>query len=143
MSLARFDNSIYIYIFYIHRIPNDQYLAFGELKIGSNCLQVTEFNYITVEQCLSAVTKWSFLPSGMLSIETGDCLTYVAGELKLMQCKSGPDQMWLRKRRNLIHLSTGKCLENVNITSVVLSTCHRGAHTQIWNFSVEIEELTS
>ena len=131
------------YIFSTIRIPNDQHIAFGELKHGKNCLEVNELKTLKVDECLNNSTRWFFNQSGTLSIQTGDCLTFDAGTLKLMHCESTTDQMWLRKRGNLIHLSTGKCLENVNHSSIVLSPCHRGAPSQIWNFSVEIEELAN
>ncbi|XP_037027892.1 polypeptide N-acetylgalactosaminyltransferase 16-like [Bradysia coprophila] len=125
------------------RIPNDQQVAFGELKHGKNCLEVTALKGITVDECSSDATRWFFNQSGTLSIQTGNCLTFHAGELKLLRCEPSADQLWLRKRGNLIHLSTGKCLENNYHSTVVLSPCRRGAQSQIWNFSVEIEELTN
>lgn len=101
---------------------------------------MTELKYIKSDQCLGDGTKWFFHQSGILSIQTGDCLTYDSSELKLVHCQSDVDQIWLRKRRNLIHLRTGKCLEYLSNSLVVLSICH-GAQSQIWNFSVEIEEM--
>lgn len=125
------------------RIPNDQYVAFGELKHGKNCLEVNGLRDVMVDECSNDATRWFFNQSGALSIQTQNCLTFDAGELRLMHCQLATNQMWLRKRGNLIHLSTGKCLENIHESSVVLSPCRRGAQSQIWNFSVEIEELAN
>lgn len=125
------------------RIPNDQQVAFGELKHGKNCLEVTATKGIKMDECSNDATRWFFNQSGTLSTQTGNCLTFHADELKLKRCEPDADQRWLRKRGNLIHLGTGKCLENNYHSTVALSPCRRGAQSQIWNFSVEIEELTN
>lgn len=125
------------------RIPNDQYVAFGELKHSKKCLDFNELKIVKLNECLNDATRWFFNRSGILSTQTEDCLTFDAGKLKLMHCQSSADQIWLRKRGNLIHLNTGKCLENINHSTVILSLCRQGAQSQIWNFSVEIEELTN
>lgn len=127
-------------------IPNKEYAAFGDLRQGSKCLDVRQraVHHIFLNDCLEdgVSIKWSLHKNtGALKADNGYCLNVSDGDnLVLNKCNENSAK-WYRKRGTLIHALTNKCLENLVGSSCGLSTCRRGAITQLWHFSVELQQL--
>lgn len=130
------------------KIPNENNLGYGELTSDHRCLQISSLGHLEMIDCFSDehVTTWA-LHNGtnLLTATSGGCLTAYPSDqsrVGLEFCKSGGEyisQRWARSRGNLINLGTRMCLENLG-SSIGMSTCRNSANTQLWNFSVEIEQ---
>lgn len=133
------------------KIPNEQNVAYGELQQGDHqCLQISAAGNLQLIDCFSddQVTTWTLQNStNLLSTTSGACLTAYSDltRVALEMCRPGRNnknykaQQWFRARGNLINLQTRMCLENLGRT-VAMSSCRTGATSQLWHFSVEIEQ---
>lgn len=131
------------------KIPNKQNLAYGELVQGEQkCLQISIGGHLEMIDCFSDdhVTTWA-LQNGtnLLTATSGGCLTAYPDSPRVgfEFCKTGLTawnaQRWLRSRGNLINMQTRMCLENFGRT-IGMSGCRNRANSQMWHFSVEIEQ---
>lgn len=127
------------------KIPNNQHIAYGELKNDEKCLHLTGFGRIELKDCYleDRITMWSLHNStGLLSAHGAGCLTVEPDNVNVRMdfCKThAASQKWARRGGYLIHTQTAKCLEQVRIATVALSICRNNAQSQLWNFAMEIE----
>ncbi|XP_058121128.1 polypeptide N-acetylgalactosaminyltransferase 16-like [Anopheles ziemanni] len=162
------------------KLPNENNVAFGQLRHGDRCLAVkpnagkanaarsrkraTE-NDVTLMECPSSeaasgpdgAMNWALHKStGQLTTDRGNvCLTVRAGFVHAERChkRNGSSsakhrshdeddvQEWHRHGGTLVHTVSGMCLENLVKTDVGASECRRGAPSQLWSFSVELQQL--
>uniref|UniRef100_A0A182PLE6 Polypeptide N-acetylgalactosaminyltransferase n=1 Tax=Anopheles epiroticus TaxID=199890 RepID=A0A182PLE6_9DIPT len=152
------------------RLPNENNVAFGQLRHGDRCLAVkpkkplartrkrSNENDVTLLECASGDTngsegqmQWALhKTTGQLSTERSICLTVRNGFVLTERChpKDGVSparynngQRWKRKGGTLIHQASGMCLESLVKDDVGASECRRGAPSQLWSFSVEVQQL--
>lgn len=126
------------------RTPHTDHRAIGQLQQGQRCLQ-SDKQHVTVilQDCneLGVDSEWTLHSSGQLVQKIG-CLTWKDDTLSVMQCiPSDESQQWLRIHGTIVHSHSKQCLENLVQASVGLSDCRRGASSQLWSFSVEVEQL--
>lgn len=131
------------------KIPNKQNLAYGELLQGDHqCLQISLVGRLEMIDCFADdhVTTWALHNhTSVLMVTSGGCLTAypdLSRGVGLEFCTTGVDykaQKWLRSRGNLINVQTKQCLENLG-REVGMSDCRNRANTQLWHFTVEIEQ---
>ncbi|XP_023710345.1 polypeptide N-acetylgalactosaminyltransferase 2 isoform X2 [Cryptotermes secundus] len=127
------------------KLPNEENSAFGQLRQGSLCLQsVEESSAIKLAECSESEPSqhsWAF------SVHTASiqhrklCLT-VHDRAKcpvLETCTQSYQQKWSRHGRAVVLLSSGQCLESGTTSEVRLSECRRGAVSQQWDFTVELQ----
>uniref|UniRef100_A0A182K042 Polypeptide N-acetylgalactosaminyltransferase n=1 Tax=Anopheles christyi TaxID=43041 RepID=A0A182K042_9DIPT len=154
------------------RLPNENNVAFGQLRHGARCLAVkpkrnqsparmrkhlTE-NDVTLLECGMRDTDdsngqmhWALhKTTGQLSTERTTCLTVRNGFVLTERCRpkssvfpasENNGQRWQRKGGTLIHETSGMCLESLVREDVGASECRRGAPSQLWSFSVEVQQL--
>lgn len=118
-------------------------MAYGQLQHGALCLDIfpqTKKNPLKLNECSKThKTKWILDVDNILSTENGACLNVEENNLKIEYCKLSKNQKWHRSGGNLIHTHSGKCLENLIRSSVGVSNCRKGALSQLWSFSIELE----
>lgn len=129
-----------------YRLPAEEHIAFGELKQGTKCLDIilnaTNNATIILNKCeKNRGRKWILHKNGNLNVENGGCLSIINDKVLLEYCKNNIKQYWHRNGGTLVHTKSGKCLENLVGLNVGLSLCRRGAPSQLWSFSIEIENL--
>uniref|UniRef100_A0A2M4CSU1 Polypeptide N-acetylgalactosaminyltransferase n=1 Tax=Anopheles darlingi TaxID=43151 RepID=A0A2M4CSU1_ANODA len=158
------------------KLPNENSVAFGQLRHGDRCLGLLEpsarsvvhrrqrsdasarrrANEVTLVECSSepadadGTERWALQKtSGQLRTERGICLTVRNGYVLSERChgttaatSSGNDaQRWQRQGGTLVHRHSGLCLESLIKSDVGASKCRRGAPSQLWSFSVEVQQL--
>ncbi|XP_050083997.1 polypeptide N-acetylgalactosaminyltransferase 16-like [Anopheles aquasalis] len=157
------------------KLPNENSVAFGQLRHGDRCLGLLEpsgrsaanrkqrsdgssrrrANEVTLVECSSepadadGTVRWALQKtSGQLRTERGICLTVRNGYVLSERChgstaaSGGNDgQRWQRQGGTLIHRQSGLCLESLIKSDVGASKCRRGAPSQLWSFSVEVQQL--
>ncbi|XP_059619539.1 putative polypeptide N-acetylgalactosaminyltransferase 13 [Phlebotomus argentipes] len=133
-------------VFHELKLPNEEHIAFGELKHEDRCLSVTTDNsrqrHIQLANCYShrETTKWALHNyTGALSPDSGGCVNVFQSLVILEYCRNSPAQRWLRNGGNLMHATTGKCLESLVGPTVAVSACRHGSQSQLWSFSVEVQ----
>ncbi|XP_068082133.1 polypeptide N-acetylgalactosaminyltransferase 16 [Anabrus simplex] len=127
------------------KLPNEENTAFGQLKQGSMCLQAEGGQFeVKLAQCSDSVPSqhaWAF--SGRtLAIQLNKMCMTVPNSKKhpiLQPCRQTSHQKWSRHGRAVVNLSTGQCLESGITSEVVMSDCRRGAVSQQWDFTVELQ----
>uniref|UniRef100_A0A8W7M2T9 Polypeptide N-acetylgalactosaminyltransferase n=1 Tax=Anopheles arabiensis TaxID=7173 RepID=A0A8W7M2T9_ANOAR len=155
------------------RLPNENNVAFGQLRHGERCLalkpkrslvsartrkHVAE-NDVTLLECVSrepdgneGQMHWALhKTTGQLRTERTICLTVRNGFVLTERCRqkstvapageNSGGQRWQRKGGTLIHEASGMCLESLVREDVGASECRRGAPSQLWSFSVEVQQL--
>jgi Ricin-type beta-trefoil lectin domain len=118
--------------------------AYGELKHANNCLQIAVYKHkkrTFLGDCSDKVaTKFYFHKNGALGTAQY-CLNVTAkGRLFVDEC-TDKSNVWHRFAGALVDTKTGKCLENNVGLTVEMALCRFGAPTQIWSFSVELQQL--
>lgn len=130
------------------KIPNKENVAYGELISDHKCLQITLVGQLEMSDCFSDdyVTTWALQnKTRMLTATSGGCLTTYSDDksVGLEFCKADKEefraQQWVRSRGNLVNVQTRMCLENLGRT-IGMSICRNEVNTQLWHFSVEIEQ---
>lgn len=130
------------------KIPNEQNVAYGELQSDHKCLQMSIVGHLEMIDCFldDHVTSWALHNNtNLLTATSGGCLTAYLSDyarVGLEFCKKDVNylsQKWIRNRGNLINVGTKMCLENLGWT-IGMSPCRNLANTQLWHFSVEIEQ---
>ncbi|GAB0095595.1 Polypeptide N-acetylgalactosaminyltransferase [Sergentomyia squamirostris] len=135
-------------VFHELKLPNEEHIAFGELKHEDRCLAVTVDNshqrHIQLGNCYDTgeTTKWALHNyTGALSPDSGGCVNVFRESLVILEyCRNSAAQRWLRNGGNLIHATTGKCLDSLVGETVAVSTCRYGSQSQLWSFSVEVQQ---
>lgn len=84
--------------------------------------------------------------TGKLISNNGFCLAVNSGlHLLLLRCNHQTDESvhwrWERSGGHLVHEFTKLCLDNSFSDFVRLTECRRGAPSQLFSFSVEVENL--
>lgn len=129
------------------RIPNEQHVAYGELKNDRKCLHISSVGQIEMSDCFAEeqITTWALQNNtNLLTAKTGGCLTAYSDEVSVGMefCKTGRSflaQQWFRARGSLVNYQTRMCLENLG-KGIGMSLCRNGAQAQLWHFAVEIEK---
>ncbi|XP_053659685.1 polypeptide N-acetylgalactosaminyltransferase 14-like [Anopheles marshallii] len=155
------------------KLPNENNVAFGQLRHGERCLAVKpkrmpasartrkrlSENDITLVDCGArdmdgneGQLQWALhKTNGQLSTDRAVCLTVRNGFVAVERCRQKSNlprtddrdgQRWQRQGGTLIHQASGMCLENLVRDDVGASECRRGAPSQLWSFSVEVQQLT-
>ncbi|XP_058055985.1 polypeptide N-acetylgalactosaminyltransferase 16-like [Anopheles bellator] len=152
------------------KLPNENSVAFGQLRHGERCLGVmgpatkthrkrsnggvpkAHGNDATLTECAHETAdsdgsmQWALhKTTGQLRTEKGTCLTVRNGLVITERCHSGATvnvaQRWQRQGGTLVHRQSGMCLESLIKADVGASKCRRGAPSQLWSFSVEVQQL--
>ncbi|XP_055545959.1 putative polypeptide N-acetylgalactosaminyltransferase 13 [Wyeomyia smithii] len=149
------------------KLPNQNNVAFGHLRHGDRCLDVklkfnrkprqhsksAEENDVILIDCSKddsegIATKWSLSKkSGQLRTDSGACLSVKDRRVMLEQCEEveklshQQEHRWIRMGGTLVHSNSGMCLENLVSTDVGASECRVGAPSQLWSFSLEIQQM--
>lgn len=155
------------------KLPNENNVAFGQLRHGERCLAVkpkkgpalgrtrkrSNENDVTLVECgardidgSEGQLQWALhKTNGQLSTERAICLTVRNGFVQAERCRQKSNisrtadkegQRWQRQGGTLIHQASGMCLESLVRDDVGASECRRGAPSQLWSFSVEVQQLT-
>lgn len=146
-----------------YRYPNDDYLAFGRLSSGGGmkCLVLPKINgelSLRLRNCYDHVNNVEWFhqkTTGKLISSEGFCpAANNRSQLLLERCNqpasNHPQQSngigsvyfsWRRKGGHLIHEFTEMCLDNPFSDVITLTECRRGAPSQLFSFSVEVENL--
>uniref|UniRef100_A0A182NCS3 Polypeptide N-acetylgalactosaminyltransferase n=1 Tax=Anopheles dirus TaxID=7168 RepID=A0A182NCS3_9DIPT len=158
------------------RLPNENNVAFGQLRHGERCLAMkpkrnlapararkrSNENDVTLVECGlrdgadggESQLQWALHKStGQLSTERTICLTVRNGYVLAERCRhrgndaatgseDKDEQRWQRQGGTLVHRASGMCLESLVREDVGASACRRGAPSQLWSFSVEVQQLT-
>uniref|UniRef100_A0A182Q6F3 Polypeptide N-acetylgalactosaminyltransferase n=1 Tax=Anopheles farauti TaxID=69004 RepID=A0A182Q6F3_9DIPT len=160
------------------RLPNENNVAFGQLRHGDRCLALkpkrthlappvrtrkrSNENDVTLVECglrdvgdgrSDSQMQWALHKStGQLSTDHTSCLTVRDGYVLVERCRhrssatsrsdDNDDQRWQRQGGTLVHRASGMCLESLVREDVGVSECRRGAPSQLWSFSVEVQQLT-
>uniref|UniRef100_A0A182JBH3 Polypeptide N-acetylgalactosaminyltransferase n=1 Tax=Anopheles atroparvus TaxID=41427 RepID=A0A182JBH3_ANOAO len=161
------------------KLPNENNVAFGQLRHGERCLTIkpnvgktlaagarsrkrTTEHDVMLAECPARNTDgpegmmhWALLKTtGQLTTDRGGvCLTVRGGFAHIERChqRNGSGvagrnqegvQRWHRNGGTLVHSASGMCLESLVKAEVGVSECRRGAPSQLWSFSVEIQQLT-
>jgi len=127
------------------KLPNEENSAFGQLKQGSLCLQSQQgSSEVTLAECNDSEPSqhsWAFnvrtgsIQQGQLCLTAHDKAKYPV----LESCTLSHRQKWSRNGRTVVLLSSGQCLESGITSEVRLSECRRGAMSQQWDFTVELQ----
>ncbi|KDR14208.1 polypeptide N-acetylgalactosaminyltransferase 2-like [Zootermopsis nevadensis] len=126
------------------KLPNEENSAFGQLKQGSQCLQSeVESSGVKLAECNESELSqhsWAFNVH-TASIQHGKLCLSVRNKLNLVleTCTQSYQQEWSRHGRAVVLLSSGQCLESGIRSELRLSECRRGAMSQQWDFTVELQ----
>lgn len=149
------------------KLPNENNVAFGHLRHGDRCLDVklkyygksrqrsqsVKENDVVLIDCSKddsdgVATKWSLSKkSGQLRTDSGACLSVKDRRVLLEQCEEiekthhQHEHRWSRIGSTLMHTNSGMCLESLVNMDVGASDCRVGAPSQLWGFSLEIQQL--
>uniref|UniRef100_A0A182LYJ5 Polypeptide N-acetylgalactosaminyltransferase n=1 Tax=Anopheles culicifacies TaxID=139723 RepID=A0A182LYJ5_9DIPT len=155
------------------KLPNENNIAFGQLRHGERCLALkpkkdpvpartrkrSNENDVTLVECgardsdgSDGQLQWALhKTNGQLSTERAVCLTVRNGFVLVERCRQKGNvsrtgdkegQRWQRQGGTLVHQASGMCLESLVRDDVGASECRRGAPSQLWSFSVEVQQLT-
>lgn len=79
------------------RLPNEKYLAYGQLQHGSLCLDIyphAKKKPLQLNECSKTQkTKWILDVDNILSTENGACLNVEENHLKIEYCKMSKNQV--------------------------------------------------
>ncbi|XP_053680702.1 polypeptide N-acetylgalactosaminyltransferase 16-like [Anopheles nili] len=133
--------------------PNIRPMAAGRLLSGH---KRPNENEVTLLQCgghdpdrPEELFQWALHKiTGQLSTERALCLTVRHGFVLTERCyqqngvqSTDEGQRWHRQGGTLVHEISGMCLESLVRDDVGASECRRGAPSQLWSFSVEVQQL--
>lgn len=131
------------------QLPSTDELASGQLKQEGSCLEASKKQPgegPVLVDCVSPrdSQEWMYTKKGLILTYSSLCLsvTNSVGLVVLDHCNKGSsEQIWRRSSRSLIHVQTGKCLDSLYIQSkgLLISDCHSGLYTQLWDFSLELQ----
>jgi polypeptide N-acetylgalactosaminyltransferase len=125
--------------------PLSLFAAFGELKHENNCLEIVFYKQKKrpmLTDCAdnAAASKFYFHKNGNLGTAEF-CLNVQKGRLIIDECNDR-SSVWNRYGSGaLVETKSRKCLENIVGLTVDVAMCRFGAPTQLWNFSVELQQL--
>lgn len=134
----------FVYRITFFRLPNEDHIAFGQVKCGTKCLGFgVKDQTVKLQDCSFEDNSQWFLHSttGKLSTNTGACLNLNGNQVILEYCKDSKNQMWIRRGGKLVHEATGLCLDNTLLDAIVGTECRPGAPSQLFSFSVELQKL--
>ncbi|KAJ9593969.1 hypothetical protein L9F63_014610, partial [Diploptera punctata] len=127
------------------KLPNEENSAFGQLKQGSLCLQAdgegSEVRLVDCNESDPSQNSWAFSTHSS-TIQHGKlCLTHYEHSKHpvLDTCKHSHTQKWSRHGRAVMLISSQLCLESGISWQVRMSDCRRGAVSQHWDFTVELQ----
>lgn len=93
-----------------------------------------------------AVTQSGAVTPGGVAAEGAGCLTVLAHDdarVFVQECQAGPKQRWLRQGRRLQHAASGMCLDSASNEGALVLPCRDSLLSQQWDFSVELQALTT
>ncbi|KAK7080201.1 hypothetical protein SK128_008372 [Halocaridina rubra] len=102
---------------------------------------------VELTRCVSerSTQEWSLSQDGAV-IQGTQCLAVVAStdaRVHIQQCHPGPKQKWLRQGRRLQHGVSGLCLDSASSYGALVLPCRNNLLSQQWDFSVELQALTT
>ncbi|XP_071540172.1 polypeptide N-acetylgalactosaminyltransferase 14-like [Panulirus ornatus] len=143
--------------------PSHHELAYGQLRQRNVCLQGPDHPspadkrqqkapperdlLVEVTACSTErpTQEWSLSQDGAVA-QGSFCLAVVSPSdtrVHLQQCLAGPKQRWLRQGRRLQHGASGLCLDSASHSGVLVLPCRNNLLSQQWDFSVELQALTT
>lgn len=131
------------------RIPNEDYIAFGQLRQGILCMQSDvkpkKPSKLILARCTEGETPpqmWRYSTQTQEITNNQHCLTNLNNTLHLMHCNGSENQRWERTARTIKNILLDICIETreTKKVEIFLSKCRHGAITQYWDFSVELEK---
>ncbi|XP_076042805.1 polypeptide N-acetylgalactosaminyltransferase 14-like isoform X2 [Oratosquilla oratoria] len=139
--------------------PAQQDLAYGHLRQSDNCLQVEDYaeakergdgmGLVELVMCVTGKTRqdWSLTQDGAIK-QGSSCLAgkephHQDVRVFALPCRPTSSQRWLRAGRRLQHAASGLCLDAASLDGALLTPCQHALVSQQWDFSVELQPLTS
>ena len=128
------------------KFPNDNNVAFGHLRQGHKCLEINSKKkkksngiLFLIDCSVDGTSQWTLSSGGELRTDAGSCVNVAKSQIVLTSSKNC--DIWSRLGGLLVHKHSKMCLENLVKDTVGISSCRRGAYSQLWSFSVEIQHF--
>ncbi|KAK8747277.1 hypothetical protein OTU49_016727, partial [Cherax quadricarinatus] len=141
--------------------PSRHELAYGQLRQRNLCLQGPDSpppdqkqqqsqegeQQVEVTTCVAerVTQEWSLSQDG--AVAHGNlCLSVLSprdARVHVLPCHAGPKQRWIRQGRRLQHGASGLCLDSASDYGALVQPCRNNLLSQQWDFSVELQALTT